>query len=186
VARGATSLITPVVVTGEGWTLSERVTGRRVTAGDPVLRIEVAGPAVVTGIAGEAASRTIRSPLPHGLHARPAARVASAAGAHRAQVSLQAGDRTASASSPVAMMALGLREGDALTLSASGPGAEAAVAALAELILSGMGEKAGTVHAAPPPRTPSAGPVEGDGGELVFSGACAARGWSSARRGACG
>lgn len=176
VARGATSLITPVVVTGEGWTLSQRVTGRRVTAGDPVLRIEVAGPAVVTGIAGETTSRTIRSPLPHGLHARPAARVASAAGAHRAQVSLQAGDRTASASSPVAMMAMGLRDGDALTLSASGPGAEAAVVALAELILSGMGEKAGTVHAAPLPTTLSAGPVEGDDGELLFTGVCAAPG----------
>lgn len=175
VARGATSLITPVVVTGEGWVLSARVVDRLVTAGEPVLRIE--GGSVVSGAADEgSASRTIRSPLPHGLHARPAARVAGVAAVHRARITLAAGQRTASASSPVAMMALGLRAGDDLTLSASGPDSEAAVMALAELILSGMDEKAGTPRAAAAPTMASTGPVAGDDGELIFSGVCAAPG----------
>lgn len=176
VARDAASLITPVVVTGEGWTLSERVTNRLVTAGQPVLRIERGPPAGSEATSEGSANRTIRSPLLHGLHARPAARVAGVAAAHRARITLMAGQRTASASSPVGMMALGLRDGDNLTLSASGPDAEAAVAALAELILSGMDEKAGPAQAAPSPTVASAGPVEGDDGELVFSGVCAVPG----------
>ena len=176
VARGATSLITPIVVTGEGWSLSNRVTDRPVHTGEALLTLEFTGGKAAIATAGSTASRTICSPLPQGLHARPAARVAKAAAAYEAKVTLSVGQRSANAASPVAMMALGLRLGDDLTLNATGTDAEAAVATLAELILSGMGERteppAATLISASVP----SGPTMTADGELVFKGVCAAPG----------
>lgn len=180
VARGATSLITPVVITGEGWALSERVLGRRVTAGEPVLTVEVGGATAVPVSVESTAGRTIVSTLPHGLHARPAARLAQAVIGFDARVTLTVGDRSASASSPIAMMALGLQAGDALILSATGPAREAAIALLADLILGGLGEGAALAPSAAPVVAPvpasAAGPVQTAAGELVFTGVRAAPG----------
>ena len=66
VAGGATSLITPIVVTGAGWRLSDRVTGRLVKAGEPVLVVEVKDAQVVVAASGDELRRTVRAPLPHG------------------------------------------------------------------------------------------------------------------------
>ena len=181
VAGGATSLITPIVVTGAGWRLSDRVTGRLVKAGEPVLVVEVKDAQVVVAASGDELRRTVRAPLPHGLHARPAARVAAAIAGFDARVTLHRGDRSASAASPVAMMALGVQEGDDLLILATGPDAGTATEAVASLIASGMGERA---HAAPTPvfaPTSSTGPDEDADGELLFRGVCAAPGLATGR-----
>ncbi|HEY1604854.1 MAG TPA: phosphoenolpyruvate--protein phosphotransferase [Allosphingosinicella sp.] len=142
VARRAKSLITPIVLVNDGFRLTAEPVGRLVAAGEMLIRIEPedAAPAAAPPQAGPTAERRIRIPLPNGLHARPAARVATLAKSFAAEIGVAARERTADGRSMVALMALGLRRGDEATLSAAGADAEAAVVALGALIESGMDE----------------------------------------------
>jgi len=164
-ARRARSLISPIVVTS-GQPIRLRITGQAVRRGDSLLSLGE-GAGSVPGAKLEAAVAMVRRPvqivLLHGLHARPAARLADLAKRFGAQVTLDAAARSANARSPVALMSLGLKHGDHATLSASGPDAEAAVVALAELIESGMGEGAPVPCALAPVSAPldPAGPFRG-------------------------
>ena len=142
-ARTARSLVSPMVVTqAAGHAIVTRRAEGLVAARDAVLtlRPQSAGAAEAATPAGPTVQRTVVVPLPHGLHARPAARVAQCASAYRAEVTFAWAGREASARSPVALMTLGLGHGDTATLTASGPEAEDALAAVAALIESGMGE----------------------------------------------
>ncbi|HEX4739470.1 MAG TPA: phosphoenolpyruvate--protein phosphotransferase [Allosphingosinicella sp.] len=153
VARRAKSLVTPIVLVNEGFRVVVEATGRQVAAEEPLLRIErVDGvPAGVAAKDGPIAERRIVVPLPNGLHARPAARVANLAKSFAANVRVAAHERTADGRSMVALMALGLKRGEEAMLSATGPDAEAAVAALAALIESGMDEPEALPSPAPSP-----------------------------------
>ncbi|WP_210481641.1 dihydroxyacetone kinase phosphoryl donor subunit DhaM [Naasia sp. SYSU D00948] len=71
-----------------------------------------------------------------GLHARPAAEFVKLAGRFDAAVTVNGVD----AKSLLRIMALGLTEGDEVVLAATGPQAEEAVRALADLVRSGFGE----------------------------------------------
>lgn len=179
VARNAVSLITPVVVTGDGYVLHGQVSNRRVRVGEPLMTVSLDGASRDSGaVASGTVSRDVRPTLPHGLHARPAGRIAARARDFEAKVTVGLGDRKASATSAVQLMALGLHAGETLTLTAVGPDALAAVDALAELIAGGLGERA---HAPAPeqpaPAAPSPiEPVDGDDGELGFTGVAAAPG----------
>jgi phosphocarrier protein FPr/phosphocarrier protein len=146
VGRAAASLVTPMILTnGEAFAI-ERIGGDRlVCAGEAVMRLVAreAAAGEASAVQAPAMERSLVVPLRHGIHARPAARIADLARQYHAQVALVASDgRSASARSPVALLALGLPHGAAVTLSASGSDAEAAVAALTELIAGGMGEAA--------------------------------------------
>jgi len=93
------------------------------------LRSRVASPVVVP--AGNSEVRKIVSvPYEHGIHARPAAVLAAALRAYRAEVRALAHGRSANARSAVAWMELGAKRGDEVTLVASGEDADAALAAL--------------------------------------------------------
>nr|WP_269779381.1 HPr family phosphocarrier protein [Propioniciclava soli] len=85
----------------------------------------------------------LRIDLPHGLHARPAAAIASALAPFDAQVTLQnvtrGGDST-EADSPMGILALGVRQGDVVEATVDGPDADAAAAALQTLADAGFGE----------------------------------------------
>lgn len=177
VALGAKSLITPIVVTSAGWSVSDAVTDRMVTAGEPILRVTLTSVGAGAVVSGDAIEQTVISPLAHGLHARPAARVAAVVANFEAEVTLGTGSRTANAASPIAMMALGLKLGDAVSVSARGADAEAAVQAVIDLIAGGMGETAQVV-APPVAALPvgSSGPRQAADGEWVFSGVNAAPG----------
>ena len=149
-AQGAKSLVTPIVVTdAAGRAISWRVSGRRVAAGEPLMTLS-AGTAneAAAPVAGPELTRRILIPLIHGLHARPAARVADTAKRFSSEIAVLTVNRRANAKSPVGLMSLGLRHGDTATLAAAGEDAAAALEALAELIEGGMGEGA-PVHAAP-------------------------------------
>jgi phosphocarrier protein FPr/phosphocarrier protein len=79
--------------------------------------------------------------LAHGLHARPAGRLSKLAAEFSADVEVRSADgRIAPVGSPVMMLGLGLSHGAEITLTATGEDAEQAVAALTELLDSGMGE----------------------------------------------
>jgi phosphotransferase system HPr (HPr) family protein len=68
------------------------------------------------------------------LHARPAGALAVAAGRFAATVSLAAGAKTTDAKSVLGVMGLGATSGQQVTVSADGPDAAEAVAALIAIL----------------------------------------------------
>jgi phosphotransferase system HPr (HPr) family protein len=70
-----------------------------------------------------------------GLHGRPAAIVVKTAQAQPVTVRISIGEKTpVDARSIIAVLALGAHGGDTVTIEASGDGADAALAALAEVL----------------------------------------------------
>jgi multiphosphoryl transfer protein len=69
---------------------------------------------------------------PAGLHARPAAKVVKVATRFESRIVLQSGDRTVDVKSLIAILGLTIRPMSEITLTADGPDAGAAVAALLE------------------------------------------------------
>lgn len=85
---------------------------------------------------------TVRNPS--GLHARPAALFVKSAGAFSADVSVsnltRDADRAVPARSLLSVLSLGVSRGHEIRISAEGDDADAAVAALRELVEGGLGE----------------------------------------------
>ncbi|MGN6817185.1 MAG: phosphoenolpyruvate--protein phosphotransferase [Sphingomonas sp.] len=156
-ARMAKSLVTPVIVTnGEAFAVEAPVANRAVVAGEPVMHFRALGEAVAAaGAAGPVVSRTLDLPLAHGLHARPAARIAQLASGYPGTIEIVApSGRVASARSAVAMLALALPHGAAIVVRGSDADG---VAAVVDLLASGMGE---LLPVAPPPMAAPAAPVD--------------------------
>ncbi|MGA1799429.1 phosphoenolpyruvate--protein phosphotransferase [Sphingomonas sp. 4RDLI-65] len=148
----ARAVITPVIVTNpERFTIVRRETDRLVGVGEAMMtlepRVDAADVAVVEG---DTVRRTIVVPLVHGIHARPAARIGETARKFVSEIKItkdapvEADRRDCNVRSPVALMALGVKLGDQITIAATGPDAADALAAIGDLILGGMGEKAGS------------------------------------------
>jgi phosphocarrier protein FPr/phosphocarrier protein len=155
----AHAVVTPILLTNsEQFRISRRDTGKAVSVGEALFFIEPLD-AVMAGVAqahGEVCSLDVIVPMTHGIHARPAARIAECARAFVADATLAKGDKSGSARSPVAMLALGVRCQDTITVRTQGPDAPEALRALVDLISSGMGESAGhTPPVAPVPVAPT-------------------------------
>jgi phosphoenolpyruvate-protein phosphotransferase len=161
VARGAKSLMTPIVVTPmDGLSLRRCRAAGPVSAGE--LLFEVAGnaeaaEAMASPAQGAAVEQTLIVPLRQGLHARPAALLAQRAKSFAAQIILSAHGRTANARSVVAIMALGVRQGDEISIRASGTDAARSVASLAAGIEEALRMESAAGHG-PAPRPRSAAP----------------------------
>jgi phosphocarrier protein HPr len=84
--------------------------------------------------------RTVTLPNPTGLHARPAKLFAKTAAGMDAEVTVAKDGREVNAGSVLSVLTLDCHQGDEITIRAEGEGAEQAVAQLAELIESGLGE----------------------------------------------
>jgi phosphotransferase system HPr (HPr) family protein len=69
---------------------------------------------------------------PAGLHARPAAKVVKVASRFQSRIVLRSGERTADVKSLIALLGLTIRPQTEITLTADGPDADAALAALVE------------------------------------------------------
>jgi len=159
VARGAKSLMTPVVLAAGGaWRIRRRHAPGRIRTGEMLVEIDFAGEAVmsaegavVNGASGHGGAvnagparptgeltRAIVIPLAHGLHARPAAMLAKRARQLDANVALTARGKFADARSVTAIMALGVRQGDELKIVANGANAAAAI----DAIIAGINEAA--------------------------------------------
>ena len=140
IVRRAPSAITPILLTGQyAGRIIRRQSARRVAVGDFLLAAEptlVSPRSAMPNASGapmlESATRSFRVPFEHGLHARPAARVAAALAGLNAAVMFHGRGREANARSVVAMMALGVGRGDVVTATAAGPDAEAALDALSD------------------------------------------------------
>src|SRR5580765_6357738 len=143
-ATHAKSLLTQVVITnGNGLTNWKRATGQVVAGKDLLFSVNFVSPE--KGGATEAAetitSDAIVIPNPTGLHARPAAVLASLAKGFRSAIKLQLGDQQANARSITAIMALDVRSGAVVHLLASGPDARAAIDKIAPLVAQGLGDE---------------------------------------------
>ena len=166
-AQKARSLITPVVVTNlDAFAIVRRDQDRELSVGDFLMELSPVGGAAVAGSTAEGEiGRAVVVPLAHGIHARPAARIAETARKFVAEIALAAVNRRASAKSPVGVMSLAIRHGDTIEVVASGVDAEAAIAAIVELIEGGMGEgapvPAQAVAVTVEPQTPAELPRDG-------------------------
>lgn len=83
---------------------------------------------------GDAVTRQLTVLNPSGLHARPAALVVEQAQSFDAEVEIATSAKTANAKSILSVLALGAVSGTAVTLTASGADAHAALDALAEIV----------------------------------------------------
>lgn len=153
VALAAASLITPVVVTNaEAFTITRRAIDRAVGACEELMALEpVAQAPRRWSDDGTVIAQTVTLRLPHGIHARPAARLGECARGFAADVQLVLGDRRGDARSPLALLALGTRLGDNITVEARGDDAERALAAMVALLDTDMGEGAAVAAPAPAP-----------------------------------
>ncbi|MBB5714568.1 phosphoenolpyruvate--protein phosphotransferase [Sphingomonas aerophila] len=154
VARDARDLITPVVAANGG---SVRIInpGRLVAAGDPVAEVAASGASDTEAVVIEA-SRVITVMAPHGLHARPAARIVQLLTPFSATVRLTHEDKQANARSIVALLALGAAQGAQVHVAASGPDADAALDALEQFASERFGDSGDGL---PPPPLARSGPV---------------------------
>ncbi|HXS07772.1 MAG TPA: phosphoenolpyruvate--protein phosphotransferase [Rhizomicrobium sp.] len=142
-AQSARSLITPIIIAnGEKFSIVTRRENAPVARGQEMMRVRRLASSQASPAAAAAGEfrRDVIVPLAHGLHARPAARLAGAAKGFGAEIVFLAGEKRANARSPIALMGLGLSKDAPVTLIASGSDAEQALAALAALLESGMDE----------------------------------------------
>jgi phosphoenolpyruvate-protein phosphotransferase len=154
-AERAKSLLTPVVVLGETHRVEPLAAGAHVRAGPAVARLRrrissdtrdhmaAAGLGVVT-----AHERTVKVALTHGLHARPAARIAKVARSAGAPVHLVYAGKQVDARSITALMQLGVRPGDEISIRTVDPGGAGVLDAI-ESVLTTVEQIASPPHAAP-------------------------------------
>jgi multiphosphoryl transfer protein len=143
--RTAKSLITPMVIANsDGYAVEWRLENNSVTCGQEVMRLRALAKSSQTVTQGHEIRRDLTIPLPHGLHARPAARLADLGKSFSADIAIEFGARRVNLRSPVAVMGLGLSKGASVSLIATGADADAAIAAIVALVESGMGESATT------------------------------------------
>ncbi len=137
----AKSLITPMVIANsDNFAVEWRVENEGVARGREVMAVRRLRKVSSVIAEGDELRRVLVIPLAHGLHARPAARLAGLAKSFSAELAIEFGARRVSLNSPVAVMGLGLTKGASVTLLAKGADAAGAMAAIAALVESGMGE----------------------------------------------
>jgi phosphocarrier protein len=87
------------------------------------------------------ASRTVDVLNKRGLHARASAKFVTLAASQPVDVEVEKDGSKVCGTSIMGLMMLGAAKGDRITISAEGDGADAAVAALAELVEAKFGEE---------------------------------------------
>lgn len=172
VALAATSLITPVIVTNaETFAISRRTTEAAVGACEALMTlVPVQAEARRRSDDGTLVEQTVTLSLPHGIHARPAARIGEAARGFEADVHLVKGDRRGDARSTVALLALDTAFGDEVVVRARGDDAEAALAAVVALLATDMGEGATVAPRSVPKVTTEPLPAGQIGGVIASPG----------------
>lgn len=158
VATHARSLLTQIIITS-----GDRVAGMQAASGtvaagaDTLLSVTLTNGGQAAA-AGRTATEAVQSaPLtvsnPSGLHARPAAVLASSAKRFKADIQVRRGSDQVNARSVVGIMGLEIARGDRIEIVAWGADAAEAVRSLSQLIVDGLGEDA---TSAPPAADASA------------------------------
>ena len=168
-ATHAKSLLTQIVITNSERVMNwERASGQVVAGKDTLLKLSLG---TETKSAAVETTETVTSdaiviPNPTGLHARPAAVLASLAKSFRSSIKLQLDGNQVNARSVTAIMGLDVRKDAVVRLLASGPDAREAIDKIGPIIAQGLGDEgcapapapattAVAPEAAPPPRAPS-------------------------------
>ena len=174
IVQNASAAMTPVIITSsERFSISSRAAEGLVAAGAPILTLseetstDAAATSADRSTPSDRAQVSVHVAMMHGIHARPAARLREATVDLEAEVALVHGERRAALTSPIAVMALGVRHGDTIVVSATGRDAERAVALVAGLIEDGMGERGEPLHPAPSVVAPVSPRTIPDDGRLV-------------------
>ncbi|MBK9745272.1 MAG: phosphoenolpyruvate--protein phosphotransferase [Chloroflexi bacterium] len=92
-------------------------------------------------LVSEPSTLTLTVPNRLGLHARPAARLVTLVGQHAAQVVIRKGDRSADGRQINAVALLDARQGDSLTITATGVDAQAVLNAIHQLAADNFGDR---------------------------------------------
>ncbi|MDR3411189.1 MAG: phosphoenolpyruvate--protein phosphotransferase [Formivibrio sp.] len=186
VASHARSLLTEVIITSGDKVAFMKPASGLVEAGKSVLlHLELIDgvSSVATATAGDAVfSNKVSLPNPVGLHARPAAILATEAKKYTSDIRLLRGADEVNAKSVVAIMGLSTTQGELVQIKATGADAQKAAAELARLLADGCGEKPGDAPDTPVESVkaePVARPVASVPGEL--SGAAASPGLAVGR-----
>ena len=135
-ANKARSLISPIIVTNpERFRVVRANLDRVVASGDVLFELEVTGTDDATRpAAGALVSETVVVEHAHGIHARPAALIARFVKTLAGEFEIRAHGRHANPRSVVALMSLGVRGGDQLTVVGFDAAAAPGVAGIARLI----------------------------------------------------
>ena len=135
VSERVPSLQVMVVATDDNAMTAGEASGRLHAGSTSLLEVLVAATATATSSASaHKASRSVVVGHQAGLHARPAALVQKAARSFRAQVTVRFGERDANARGIVALMALGVAEGELVNVIAEGADADQAAETIAAAI----------------------------------------------------
>ncbi|MFH0782266.1 MAG: phosphoenolpyruvate--protein phosphotransferase [Pseudomonadota bacterium] len=152
IACKARSLLTQILIANGEKVLSMTPAGGLVEAGKSIiLSLDLADDAPQEKVAPAEGSEAVFSgsvelPNPAGLHARPAAVLATKAKKFKSDIQLVRGDDMANAKSLVAIMGLSTKQHDAIKVKAWGSDATEAVAEIAKMLADGCGEKPGEVN----------------------------------------
>ncbi|TPG20974.1 phosphoenolpyruvate--protein phosphotransferase [Sphingomonas koreensis] len=166
------SVITPILVNNpDQYEIVRRDVDRAVKVGELLMTLAPrTATAAETVITGDEHRCQITVPMVHGIHARPAGRIAECARGFKCDLSFEKEGRTANARSAVSLLTLGVKFGDTIEISAKGEDADDALTALCTLVRSGMGEggerastadgnKVRALHLPPPPALPADGRI---------------------------
>ena len=177
IARRAKSVLTPIIISADsGCRILKRNLDRAVAVGDLLMELAPAALSRAAAALDPAPAlphtRRVTVALEHGIHARPAARLAGALRSLAAEARLTAHGREANARSTVALMALGVRHGDVVEIGAGGPDAAVALDALAAALGAARAGAAATIAGSAP--APVAAPPRAADG--LLPGVIASRG----------
>lgn len=187
IADGARSLAAPVILTNADeyeFTVCG-VVDRAVSFEDEIftVRRKAAHKNTAPAHADAWIAREVTLPMPHGLHARPAARIAEAAKAEPCNIRIRFNDKIANAKSATAIMGLGAKKNATLVIEANGAQAADALDRLSKLIETGAGDAIDADAGAGGFETSNAAQLKpvnrrhhDAGKQGVFTGACAAPG----------
>ena len=131
-AQTARSLITPIVITnGDDFAIARRSEGVTVACGQTLMTLRRRSPLPASlANTNREFRRSLVVPLAHGIHARPAAKLAGLAKTFTSDIAIEFEDKRVNAKSPVALMGLGLSKDARAVAIAAGADAEEALAAL--------------------------------------------------------
>ncbi|MDR3088928.1 MAG: phosphoenolpyruvate--protein phosphotransferase [Desulfobulbaceae bacterium] len=156
-AEHAASLLTQMVITNGEQVVAYHAADGNAEAGKTVaLTLELAESTASANTISrddKAESDEIIVLNPQGLHARPTAVLAAAAKHFHSDIRLVKGEKSVNAKSVVAVMGLDVQRHDRISLTASGPDADAAIAEISHMIRTGLGE---SLHGGPQDAKPPA------------------------------
>lgn len=163
IATHARSLLTQIVIANSDQVAAFLPQQGSATAGKSVVlelslnqALDGIEPAVTQPVEGAATvtSEPIAITNSTGLHARPAAVLATLAKQYKSTIRLKLGDKSANVRSLIGVMGMDVAHGALVVLEASGVDAEAAIAALSAALKSGLGETGTPPGAAASPVAP--------------------------------